>query len=67
MMKVTPRVVAIAVDNCAALEVVDDEYRILTSKKDAKAYKIYWKRGKYHKEELLCENKYRPVNDLLKK
>jgi len=51
MMKTTSEV-AIALDNCAALVVVDDKYRIITSKPVAKARKIYWKRGEYVVQEI---------------
>jgi dipeptidase E len=49
MMKRTAGV-AIALDNCCALEVIDDKYRIISSKESANAYKIYWKAGVFKKE-----------------
>lgn len=64
MMQTTSGV-AIALDNCSALEVVDDEYRIITSKPTAKARRIYWKRGEYFVEEIAAENEYRPLQNLL--
>ena len=67
MMKQTGRVTAIAADNSAAIEILDDQYRIVTSKKSAKVYKIFWKKGEYHQERLLSDNMYRPLSDLLKK
>lgn len=51
MMKTTPGV-AIAMDNCAALEVVGDKGRIITSRPGANGWRVYWKKGKYHKEKL---------------
>ncbi len=44
--------VAIAVDECAAIVIEGDRYRVLTSKKKATVYRVYWKNGKYVKEEL---------------
>ena len=67
MMKQTSKVMAIAADNCTAIEILDDQYRILTCKKSAKVYKIFWKKGKYHQERVLSDDMYRPLSDLLKK
>lgn len=51
MMTRTPGV-AVALDNCAAIEIKDDQYRILTSKRGAHAYRVYWSAGDYYKERL---------------
>lgn len=59
--------VAIAIDNCCAVEFVDDTYRVISSKPNAKAYKVYWKAGKYHEEVLLKTKEFRPLFDLLTK
>ena len=67
MMKITSKVVAIAIESCCAIEVIDDKFRILKSKPDAKAYKIYWKQGKYFKEEIPNKKEFENLNDLLKK
>lgn len=64
MMKKTPGV-AIAMDNCCALEVVDDEYRIIASKPAANAYKIYWKANKYYKELIVKDKKFKSLKGLL--
>lgn len=66
MMKSTPGI-AIALDNCAALEVVDDTYRVITSKPNATARKVYWKRGKYFIEEIPASAHYDNIHNLLKK
>ena len=47
MMKLTYKIPAIALDNGAALEINENKYRIITSIKGAKAWKCYWKNGKY--------------------
>lgn len=44
--------VAVALDNCAAIEIKNDQYRILTSKRGARAYRVYWSAGVYYKERL---------------
>ncbi len=45
--------IAIAIDNCCAVEFIDDTYRVIASKPGAKAYKVYWKAGKYHEVEIV--------------
>lgn len=67
MMKTTPRIVAITLDNCSALEVIDNKYRILKTKSSAKAHKIYWSKGKYIKEEIPSKSEFESLNTLLKK
>lgn len=65
MMKKT-KGVAIALDNCCALEVVDDQYRIVSSRKNANAYKTYWKDNLYFEELIKKEKKFRDLGILLK-
>ena len=56
--------------NCAALEIVDDEYRVITS--DASNYpikkafwrKTYWKDGKYIEEELGDSEEFKSLSEL---
>jgi len=67
MMKKTYKIISIALDNCCAIEIIDDKYRILKSKPNAKAYKIYWKNGKYIKQEIISNKKFEDLNLLLKK
>lgn len=66
MMKKTPGV-AIAIDNCCAIEVIDDKYKIISSKKSANAYKVYWKKNKYHEEIIKKEKELKSLNKLLEK
>jgi dipeptidase E len=66
MMKKTAGV-AIALDNCSAIEVVGEKYRIITSKSSANAYKVYWKNNKYHEEKIKEEKEFKPLKELLKK
>ncbi len=51
MMKMAPGV-AIAMDNCAALEVVGEKARVIASKPDANVYRVYWSGGKYHRVKI---------------
>lgn len=66
MTKTTSKV-AIALDNCAALEVVDGKYRIIKSKPGAKARKVYWKNGKYFIEEIPASESYADISKLTQK
>lgn len=66
MMKKTSGV-AIAMDNCCAIEIINNNYRIISSKKSANAYKIYWKENKYYEEIIKKEKELKPLNQLLSK
>jgi dipeptidase E len=66
MMKRTSGV-AIAVDNCCALEIIGDDYRIISSKKTANAYKVYWQAGKFNELLIKKDKKFRALADLLTK
>jgi dipeptidase E len=66
MMRHTPGV-AIALDNCAALEVVGDGYRILTSDTGAHAYKVYWLGGRYFQEPIPQTKAFRAFSTLIQK
>jgi len=66
MMKKTYGV-AIAIDNCCALEVIDNKYKVISSKKDVNVYRVYWKKGKFH-EEVIKQNKdFCPLTEILQK
>ena len=56
--------IAIAIDNCAALEIKDDTFRILTCKPGAKVYKTYWHHNKYIVEEILPTDEYLSLEKL---
>ncbi|MCX6825371.1 MAG: Type 1 glutamine amidotransferase-like domain-containing protein [candidate division SR1 bacterium] len=66
MMKKSP-LVAIAIENDCAIQIENNNYRIITSKKGAKAYKIYWKNNQHFKEEIKQNSKYSPIENLLRK
>ena len=62
--------VGIGISNCCALEIIDDEYRLLRC--DASNYgidsygvKSYYKDKTYHLEEIENSSKYKPLNELL--
>jgi len=66
MMKNNP-LVAIAIENDCAIQIENENYKIITSNPKAKAYKIYWKNGEYFKKEIEKNNKFLPMEGLLRK
>lgn len=67
MMKKTPDIVSIALDNCCALEISGDKYNIISCHSAAKAYKIYWKDEEYHKVEIPRTREFQKLELLLSK
>lgn len=65
MMKTTQGV-AVGLENCAALHIKDDKYRILASKRNKKAYLIYWQRGEYVKQALKPSDNFQSLIELTK-
>jgi dipeptidase E len=59
--------VAIALEECCALVILDDTYRVLSSVKGRKAYRVYWQDGKCVEEQLLPSKVFRPLHALLNK
>lgn len=56
--------IAIALENCSALEITGDNLRIIISRKGARAYKVYKKNGEVCEEELFIDNKFKPIKNL---
>lgn len=65
MLKGT-RKLAIALDNCSAIEIKDDTFRILRSKPSAKAYKARWTDGRYTVDALRDSIDYAPLELLVR-
>ena len=63
LMHRTPGV-AIALENCCAIEIIEDTYRIITSNPDARAYRVYWSGGTYYREMIPCDANYTPLMDV---
>lgn len=59
--------IAIAIDNCCAIEMVDSKYRIISSKPTANAYKVYWKHNQYFEEKIKKTKTFQCLSKLLKK
>ena len=63
MMASTRTIPALALDDGAALEVIDDKFRIITSLDGAKATKCYWMDREYH-EQVIQKNRFYPLEEL---
>jgi dipeptidase E len=59
--------VAIAIDNCCAIEIIDDTYRIISSKDSANAYKVFWLKNKYHEIMISKQKGFLPYLELFQK
>lgn len=66
MMRSMPGI-AIALDNGAAMEIVDNSYRIITSMGHKNGWRVYWHRGEYRKEKLVKDGGFLPLKLLLDK
>ena len=64
MMQNTPGI-ALGLENGSALEVIDNDYRIITSMKNKNAWKVFWNKGKYYREKLPKDGDFAPLSDLL--
>ena len=64
--------IGISISNCCALEIIDDEYRLIKSipiAKKIKPYglKSYWKDGEYVINQIEDDNNFKDLSDLLSK
>lgn len=59
--------IGIACDNNAAIEIIGEHYRILTSTSEGKAYKLYKQSGSTVIKELTQNSEYSPLANLLKR
>ena len=57
--------VGIASDDRCALEVVDDTYRVITSRSDAGVHKLAKRRGGLSIQQVERTTEYRPIAELL--
>jgi dipeptidase E len=67
IMKRTPGMVAIALDEFAAIEIIDGKYRFLTAKPSAKTRRTYWHDGEYIIEEIKPTKDFQDLKQLLTK
>lgn len=65
IMKRTPGIMGIALDEHSALEILDNKYRIHIFKEGSQVQKCYWEDGVYQTEEIERVDSYRPLNEIL--
>ena len=64
--------IGLSMSNCTALEIVDDQYRLITSDAsyhgiEAYGLKSYWKDGKYIEEKIDDSEEFKPLSLLYTK
>lgn len=58
---------SIALENCSALEIVDGQYRVITSSRNAQAYKLYRRDGQVVEEKLPKDKNFKPLDELFER
>lgn len=58
--------ISIALENCSALEVVDNQYRVISSSKKANVYRLYRHNGRVIEEKLPKDKKFKPLEELFR-
>lgn len=56
---------ALGVDDDTAMEYSDNEWRVLFNGNEGRAWKCFWKRGKYYEIRLPFDEKFRALDELL--
>jgi dipeptidase E len=65
MMKRTPRLVGLALDDASSIEIVDNKYRIINANETSKARRVYWSKGTYFIEEVKPSENFQMLDELL--
>lgn len=55
---------AIALDNCSAIMIQDDKYKIIISKQTACVYKVFWQDNKFYQLKLTKSKSFKPLKEL---
>ena len=66
----TSNQIGLSMSNCTALEIIDDQYRLITSDAsyhniEAYGLKSYWEDGIYLQEKIDDSNEFKPLSELL--
>ena len=66
----TSNEIGLSMSNCCALEIIDDQYRLITSDASyhgitAYGLKSYWENGEYREESLDVSPTFKPLSELL--
>lgn len=59
--------IGIALTNCSALEIIEDKYRIITSKPEAYCKKCFWENNVYYSNKITVTEEMRTIDELLNK
>lgn len=64
--------IGLCISNCTALEIIDDQYRLITSDAsyhniEAYGLKCYWKNGEYFEKKIDDSPEFKPLKELLSK
>ncbi|HSX44072.1 MAG TPA: Type 1 glutamine amidotransferase-like domain-containing protein [Candidatus Saccharimonadales bacterium] len=65
MTKRTPDVVAVAIDEYAAIEIVDQTYRVIAPDQKSQVNRTFWKNGTYFVENIPATKEFQDINNLL--
>jgi len=65
MMKTTYKIPALALENGAAIEVIDNKFRIITSMEKSNGIKCFWKKGMFY-EDSFEKGVFHELSDLYK-
>lgn len=60
-------IVGIMLSNCAALEIINDKYKFISSNVEAFALKAYWKNNKYIEKKCEFLKTHRNIDEIIKK
>lgn len=66
MMKKSTHV-AIAIDDCAAIQIYDDKYKVLSTKDSANCYKVFWHKGQFYEKIIPKIDQFILLDNLLQK
>ena len=66
MMLKTPGI-AVAIDNCSAIEIIDEKYRIISTNPHANAHRLFWESGHYVNQIIAKDRQFKPLDMLLSK
>ena len=67
------KLVGIMLSDCAAIEIIDNQYRMIISNSKGynfeKAYglKVYWNDNEYKEEKIIISNEFKDITNLLNK
>ncbi|OGB84040.1 hypothetical protein A3F66_06690 [candidate division TM6 bacterium RIFCSPHIGHO2_12_FULL_32_22] len=57
--------IAIAIEDNCAIQIVNNKFRIISSKSNANAYRVYWKQNKFYEELIEQKNEFLDLNQLI--